>query len=284
MESHSQPGSPVLSHGFSLPRSSPVSPVPSRHASCSVLPTHSSPVSRNVSPHSRPIQSFSRKRKGDSLMLKAPKEVQSDEGTTTRRSTRSSKTSGQLSLGSTPKTGETQSRRRHNKLSSALLSTNSSPPAWFSKSLSMLQINEPPFGDQWAELLELWLAFEKKEAFTEQKKLSPQSRPVCISEWIGRGCPTTWRPVIVSIPAFKKAFDAWWSILQPDWRMNDNGSIAFSEVDGDWEKLRKPRLNGIHSVIVALFYWGCKVQGRTTKHARWASSVEDCILVLRKLL
>jgi hypothetical protein len=148
----------------------------------------------------------------------------------------------------------------------------------------MLQINEPPFGDQWAELLKLWSAFEKKEAFTERKKLSPDSRPPCVLEWISRGRPTTWRPVIASIPAFEKSFNAWWSILQPDWRMNDNGSIAFSTVDGDWEKLRKPGLNGIHSVVVALFFWGCKVQGRTTKYSQWASSVEDCILVIRKLL
>ena len=86
--SHSQPVSPVLSHRFSPPRSSPVSPgpscsisCPSRHASHSISATHSSPVSCHVSPDSRPIHSLSKKRKGDSLMLEAPKKVRSNEGT-----------------------------------------------------------------------------------------------------------------------------------------------------------------------------------------------------------
>ena len=118
----------------------------------------------------------------------------------------------------------------------------------------------------------------------ERTKLSAESRPLCIQEWIRRARPTTWRPVITSIPAFEKSFEAWWNNLQPDWRKNDDGSIAFDNVDGDWEKLRKAGLNGIHSVIVALFYWGCRVQGSVTKCSRWASSVEDCILVLGRVM
>jgi len=148
----------------------------------------------------------------------------------------------------------------------------------------MFQKGEPPLGNRWAELLRLWTAFEEKWAFTERTKLSPESRPSCILEWIRRGRSTTWRPVITSIPAFEKSFEAWWSNLQPDWRKNDNGSIVFATVDGDWEELRRPGLNGIHSVVAALFYWGCKVQTNTAKRSRWASSVEDCILVLGKVM
>jgi hypothetical protein len=151
-------------------------------------------------------------------------------------------------------------------------------------SLAMLQNNEPPLGNRWAELLRLWSAFEEKENFKEQQKLSPDGRPQCVSEWIRRGRSTTWRPVISSIPALEKSFEAWWTNLQPDWRKNDDGSIAFTNIDGDWEILRKPGLNGILSAITCLFYWGCKVQGNQTRRARWATSVEDCILVLGNLV
>ena len=111
----------------------------------------------------------------------------------------------------------------------------------------------------------------------EQQKLSSDGRPQCISDWIRRGRSNTWRPVISSIPALEKSFEAWWTNLQPDWRKNDD---ALANVDGDWEILRKPGLNGILSAIVCLFYWGCKVQGNTTRCARWTTLVEDCILVL----
>ena len=86
----SQPVSPVVSHSL-LPHSLAVSPGPSHPVS----PTHSSlvssqpvppvpsqPVSRHASPHSRPIQSLSKKRKDDSSMHEALKKVRSDEGTT----------------------------------------------------------------------------------------------------------------------------------------------------------------------------------------------------------
>ena len=148
----------------------------------------------------------------------------------------------------------------------------------------MLQNNEPSLGNRWAELLRLWSAFEKKENFKEQKKLSPDGRPQCVSEWIRRRRSTTWRPVISSILALEKSFKAWWTNLQPDWRKDNDGSIAFANVDGDWEILRKPGLNGIVSAIAGLFYWGCKVQGNLTRRARWATLVEDCILVLENIV
>ena len=118
----------------------------------------------------------------------------------------------------------------------------------------------------------------------EHTKLSAESRPLCIQEWIHHACPTIWCPVIMSILAFEKSFEAWWNNLQPDWRKNNDGSIAFDNIDGNWEKLRKAGLNRIHSVIVTLFYWGCRVQGSVTKHSQWASSVEDCILVLGRVM
>jgi hypothetical protein len=148
----------------------------------------------------------------------------------------------------------------------------------------MLQTNEPPLGDWWAELVRLWMVFEEKEAFKEHGKLSATHRPLCVFEWIGRVHSPTWRPTITSILALEKSFQAWWCDLQPSWRISGNGSIALDRVDGDFEALRKPGLNGILSVMTALFYWGCKVQRNAKYHASWASAVEDCILVLEQLV
>lgn len=175
------------------------------------------------------------------------------------------------------------SRRTCNKPTPAS-SSNNPPPLWFSSSLRMLQTNEPPLGDRWAELVRLWTAFEEKEAFEEHGKLSAKHRPLCIGKWIGCARSPTWRPTITSIPAFEKSFQVWWCDLQPSWRISGNGSIALDRVDGDFEALRKPGLNGILSVMAALFYWGCKVQRNAKYCASWASAVEDCILVLEQLV
>ena len=293
---------------FSTRLISPISPIcsPSHQASRPVSPAHSSPLPYHVSPPSHPIQSLAKKRRGDFLPHKVAKKAQSDGATTACHSSHISTALGRLPPGSTDQANETQSLPRLKRPTATLLLTNSqiigkmqlcqrcnnsssvllsnpSPPAWFLNSLSMLQNNEPPLGDRWAELLRLWSAFEK-EAFVEHTKLSAESQPLCIQEWIRRAHPTTWHPVIMSIPAFEKSFEAWWNNLQPDWRKNNNSSIAFDNIDGDWEKLRKAGLNGIHSIIVTLFYWGCRVQGSVMKCSRWASLVEDCILVLGRVM
>jgi hypothetical protein len=219
------------------PQSQPVSPNPSRSPSpaIQVSSTLSQPGSQNLSQSPSPADgtpahcspsctkfptSLSKKRKGDSLKCDALKRVQTNPPTTTHRSTRSkasafhrsthSKTSAARRLpGPIAQLRKTQSSRRHES-SPNLSSTTSLPPAWFLNSFAMLQNNEPPLGNRWAELLRLWSGFEEKENFTEQQKLSPDGRPQCISEWIHCGHSTTWRPVILSIPAPEKSFEAWW--------------------------------------------------------------------------
>jgi hypothetical protein len=157
-------------------------------------------------------------------------------------------------------------------------------PNWFSTSLQMLQANEPPLGDRWAELLRLWAIFEEKEGFKPRKKLEKEGRPEFISEWLQRTRSSTWRPDISNIPVLEKAFNTWWKRLQPQWRISGSGSIVLDKVDSDWDVLRKPGQNGILIILVCLFYWGCKVQGNRKNCAGWASALEDCILVLGQLI
>jgi len=105
-------------------------------------------------------------------------------------------------------------------------------PAWFSDSLAMLQSSEIPLGEGWAELVQLWVAFEEKEGFKERRKLLAKDRPECITDWVRRARSPTWRPVITNVGAFRKVFHAWWVSLQPKWRVSGKGAILTEDVEG----------------------------------------------------
>ena len=157
-------------------------------------------------------------------------------------------------------------------------------PAWFSTSLGMLQSSDNPLGERWAELVRLWVAFEQKERFKQRGKLSPKKRPDVVTEWIQRARSPTWQPVITNVSTFEKSFHAWWLSLQPKWRLSKNGEILTRKMDGDLDGLRKPGLNGLLSVLAALFYWGRIAQNNKKQRKGWVAHVEDCILVLRGLV
>jgi len=216
----SRPVSPAPSHlmsppGFTisprrispLPHAQPI--VPSR-SSASPTPRHVSPSIHPISPlpsHARPMSPppavipplsiFKEKRKSARAPVNPSKRIRhstENEPTSTHRSGRVSVASApppthqarqrKATANSKPPT-TSASRHPRNKMSSSSASKNS-VLAWFSSSLGMLQSNEPPLGDRWAELMRLWTAFEEEEEFEERAKLLAKLRPVCISEWIGR--------------------------------------------------------------------------------------------------
>jgi len=148
----------------------------------------------------------------------------------------------------------------------------------------MLESPEIALGDRWAELLQLWVAFEKKEKFTERGKVSPDKRPECVSKWIYGGRHRTWRPATTSASKFEKDFHAWWLSLQPKWRLSAKGTILTQGLDGDLEGLRKPGQNGLLSVLAGLFFWGRIAESNAKQRKKWMAHVEDCILVLQQLV
>ena len=148
----------------------------------------------------------------------------------------------------------------------------------------MLQINKPHLGDHWVELIRLWVEFEEKEGFKERKKLGTKSRPAFVAEWICYAHSPTWRPSITDVLTLETSFQAWWKGLQPSWQMSEDRLTVLDKMNGDWDQLRQPGLNGLLSVIACLFYWGCKAQGNKKHHVGWASAMEDCMLVLGQLI
>ena len=153
-------------------------------------------------------------------------------------------------------------------------------PAWFSTLLAMLQSSDNPLGERWTELVWLWVTFEQKEGFKQRGKLSPKKCLDIISEWIQWAHSPMWQPVITNVSMFEKSFHMWWLSLQPKWRLSKKGEILTQKMDGDLDGLRKLGLNGLLSVLAALFFWGRIAQNNTKQRKGWIGHVEDCILVL----
>ena len=154
-------------------------------------------------------------------------------------------------------------------------------PKWFENALSMLQAKD--LGAPWHALLQAWADFEVRHEFKEVAFLGAKNRPECIEEWMRRRRSATWKPPIKGVAAYESRFMSWWEMLQPDWRLLEAGGIDFSAKEGDWERLRKPGLRGLHNAIVGLFYWALEVENENKGHAQWLIAVDDCRVVCEHL-
>ena len=145
----------------------------------------------------------------------------------------------------------------------------------------MLQ-SESAMGEKWMELVRIWASFEVRSRYEEVSKLGPMDRPAAVGEWIGRGRPSTWRPIIGNLATYESGFWKWWLGIQPDWRVED-GMLVRERLVGDWEPLQRPGTNGIVSVMAALFYWGLAVLEKGRDRDGWLSAVEDCCATFSQL-
>jgi hypothetical protein len=157
-------------------------------------------------------------------------------------------------------------------------------PKWFRSALSMFQADETRLGQRWMELVTVWADFEVKERYKERKKLSPCCRPPVVEEWIRRARSPTWRPVIVDLAEFEKDFNLWWTELQPERRVSSGEKTAVGRDVGGWEDLRKAGLNGIVSLLAALFFWGLRVRDSHVDCIRWSAAVDDSLAAIREII
>ncbi|KJA13978.1 hypothetical protein HYPSUDRAFT_209087 [Hypholoma sublateritium FD-334 SS-4] len=125
-------------------------------------------------------------------------------------------------------------------------------PDWVTNALSLLRATD--LGPEWGEMIDRWLEFERRSDFQGTGKLTTHSRPRAVSDWIQRARSPKYRPEIKNVAGFANGFSAWWGAMQPSWRMNDSDGNA-SDDDRDWEKIRHPGINGLLSVVAALFFW-----------------------------
>lgn len=175
-------------------------------------------------------------------------------------------------------------RRKHPRTSS--INTReaaniSDAPAWFTNVVRMFEGSN--LDACWIELVKQWSSFEQRESYSEVRKLSPKNRPAVVGQWIARARSAAWRPNISDLPGFEREFQQWWLTIQPPWRVS-NGKLLKDAVDGDWDCLRRPGLNGIVSVLAALFYWGVVVKEKPARKKAWVAAVGDCQVALHHLL
>ncbi|KDR65397.1 hypothetical protein GALMADRAFT_81901, partial [Galerina marginata CBS 339.88] len=135
------------------------------------------------------------------------------------------------------------------------LTAASDAPKWFKNTLSMLQTDSASFGPRWKQLVALWAGFEEKAEYSGSGRLKSANRPSAVSNWIQRARSSKWRPEIKNVV-----------------------------VGGDWEVLRSPGVNGLVSVLAALFYWGLGVSAAQDGDEKWAAYVADCLTACRCLL
>lgn len=154
-------------------------------------------------------------------------------------------------------------------------------PKWVVMALSVLQ--STPLGPEWDVLLRNWLQFEQNEGFEGSTKLGCRHRPPIISDWIRYARKPNFRSEIKNLSNFIREFDAWWRVLQPAWRHDDDTDLLRRDGE-DWECLRCSGVNGLLSVLAALFFWGCHVRESVTFKSRWSEALEDVSYAVSKLL
>ncbi|KAK6974631.1 hypothetical protein R3P38DRAFT_2583930, partial [Favolaschia claudopus] len=157
-------------------------------------------------------------------------------------------------------------------------------------------VTETPVGECFNNLLVAWAELERayawvKKPSTGRLALSAASRPTQVVLWIGagrglRGGPMRngAGPTIGSVVKFEQNWWSWWATLQPPWRVRDRGHperFSREEYGGktqeDWETLRVPGVNGMLSVVAALYWWGVKLVKVVDSEEKrtWVEAVRD---------
>lgn len=158
--------------------------------------------------------------------------------------------------------------------------TTTPSPGWFSSASEMLRSES--LGQTWDEAVSLWEAFETSTGFPDSRrlpKLLARQRPSCVGDWIRRARNSSYRPTIPDPHDADKNFRSWWTNLQPTWRVSTDGSLIRGR--GSWEELRRPGINGLLSVLAALFFWGVACGG---KDVQWEAALADVIWVFGEIV
>lgn len=150
-------------------------------------------------------------------------------------------------------------------------------------------------GPAYKELLMQLIKLEFVYGFASSKKrISTANRPPEVGVWIrsGRGRSGNMTIPPTDVDDFARNWWAWWNALQPVWRdLDQDGkpNKALAAESQDWGCLLVPGANGLLTVVVSLYWWGCAVAkiegpGSSDKIQDWNAAVEDCAWVLQHLI
>ena len=150
---------------------------------------------------------------------------------------------------------------------------------WMRLALKTMQSKD--LGHSWSSLVVTWFKFEEKHGFDSKgPRLDAAHRPRAIAVWI-QHARKNYTPDSSLMSKFDVNFWRWWNHLQSSWRIVDSKSTPRT-VEGSWVPIAKHGVNGLYSVMAALYLWHSF--GEKGSLTSWACAVEDVHWVLCQLL
>ena len=163
-------------------------------------------------------------------------------------------------------------------------------PTWFANAYGTLKNKN--IGPLFSALLPLYVELEARANFEVGGHTSgfrKGDRPDEVSWWIGRG--RKGEPTIKDVDVFDRRWWSWWKGLQPLSQQVATvkgllgGDHRLTEVQEDWDVLRKHGQNGFLTVLSTLAWWGGSINGKPVENfASWLAAVNEVHWVLLRLL
>ena len=139
------------------------------------------------------------------------------------------------------------------------------------------RIEETRFRD----LLKTYITFELANNTCIRSGLPTSYRPNVIGWWTGHARPDR-LPPYDSLGSLTKSILAWWTFIQPPWRQIKLGDT--SRIEGDWERLYRPGINGLLNVVILAYWWVKILKERgSTVDETYSWFVSDVTWVLSQL-
>jgi hypothetical protein len=110
--------------------------------------------------------------------------------------------------------------------------------------------------------------------------LATKKRPQEISNWI----KSKKKDLVPSIKPgpYGQQFMAWWRLLQPSWRIDEDLLVRSAPQGENWQGLRKGGAAGIYVVIMGLSWW-IKSQLVERDPIAW-TAVDDVLWVIQQMM
>ena len=102
-----------------------------------------------------------------------------------------------------------------------------------------------------------YINFEINDASDRSGSLSTTNRPPEISQWSSRARPAHLPDYMKGGRTFRTFVDSvlrWWGSIQPSWRILEPAVVS-RQVEGDWEAIRAPGINGLLNVVILVYWW-----------------------------
>ena len=134
-----------------------------------------------------------------------------------------------------------------------------------------------------------YIQFEAGDKSGAGGTLPTAGRPAEITWWTSRARPSDVPDLLKggrTLKTFTDSILGWWGSIQPSWRTFERGG-ASREVNGSWEGLYAPRINGLLNIVI-LAYWWASILGKDGledgDRENYEFFADDVAWVLSKLL